>query len=280
MRTELRCDSIGRRQARAAKGLAGIAAVAALACVFLVQGARAAEPVVVDLPIANGVTERVLYRAPDNPKLALVMLPGGDGIIALGPDGKIGRGGNFLVRTREKWVARGAAVAIPDAPSDGKSLYYLRLSPFYAQAVRAIVAFLHSRTRAPVWVVGTSQGTNAAANAAAAMTHGEIAGLVLTSSLTRAGGKPELQETVFGTDLAAINVPVLIASHVDDACILSPPSDNARLKAMLTRSPKTAIITAAGGLPPRSQPCDTESPHGFYGVEDDTIARILAWIGA
>lgn len=232
-----------------------------------------------DLPIGNGVAERVLYLAPDDPKLALVMLPGGDGVLAIGPDGKIGRGGNFLVRTRAKWVARGAAVAIPDAPNDGKSLFFLRHSAFYAGAVRAIVEFIHGRTRAPVWLVGTSQGTNAAANAAAAMTHGEIAGIVLTSSLTRPGGRPELQETVYGTDLAAIDVPVLIASHVDDSCNLSPPSENAKLKSMLTRAPHSEIMTFSGGLPPRSQPCEALAPHGFYGVEDEVIARILAWIG-
>lgn len=247
---------------------------------ILVVRHAVAAPVVVDLPIGGGVAERVLYLAPDNPKVALIMLPGGDGILAIDPDGKIRRGGNFLVRTREDWVAHGAAVAIPDAPNDGKSLFYLRHSPFYAQAVRVIVDFLHSRTRAPVWLVGTSQGTNAAANAAAAMTHGEIAGIVLTSSLTRQGGRPELQETVFGTNLAAINVPVLIASHVDDICNLSPPSENAKLKAALTASPRSEIVTFSGGSPPRSQPCEAFAPHGFYGVEGAVIARILAWMGA
>lgn len=254
--------------------------LAALALVFLGQSVRAAEPVVVDLPIAGGVSERVLYLAPANPKLALIMLPGGDGVLAIAPDGKVGRGGNFLVRTRNAWVTRGAAVAIPDAPSDGKSLFFLRHSPFYAQAVRAIVDFLHGRTRAPVWLVGTSQGTNAAVNAAAALTHGEIAGVVLTSSLTRAGRRPELQETVYGTDLAAIDVPVLIVSHADDACNLSPPTENAKLRSMLTHSPKSEIITVSGGLPPRSQPCEAFAPHGFYGVEDEIVQRILAWMGA
>jgi len=250
-----------------------------LAALLLAHSARAAEPVVADLPIGGGVSERVLYLAPDNPKLALVMLPGGNGVVEIAPDGKIAKGGNFLVRTRKAWVARGAAVAIPDAPSDGKSLFFLRHSAFYAEAVRVIVAFLHQRTRAPVWLVGTSQGTNAATNAAAALTHGEIAGIVLTSSLTRAGRRPELQETVYGTDLAAINVPVLIASHVDDACNLSPPAENAKLKSMLTHSPKSEIITVSGGLPPRSQPCEAFAPHGFYGVEDEVVQRILAWIG-
>ena len=71
---------------------------------------------VVDLPVAGGV-ERVLYLAPARPTAVLVMFTGGDGIVALGPDGRIGRPGNFLVRTRQQWVDQGFAVAISDAPS-------------------------------------------------------------------------------------------------------------------------------------------------------------------
>ncbi len=253
--------------------------VAVLFGLFVARNATAA-PIVVDLPIGGGVTERVLYLAPDNANVALIMLPGGDGIINLGPDGKIGRSGNFLIRTRAKWLEQGAAVLIPDAPSDGAALFGRRLTPFYAQAVRAIVDFVHSRTHAPVWLVGTSQGTNAAVNAAAAMSHGEIAGVVLTSTLTRPGGKPEFKETVYGANLAAINVPVLIASHVDDGCNLSPPGENAPLKARLTGAPRSEIVTFSGGLPARSQPCEAFAPHGFYGIEDQVIARILAWIRA
>jgi hypothetical protein len=249
---------------------------AAAALLLLMRGAVAA-PKVVDLPIANGISERVLYLAPDNPSVALVMLPGGDGVIDLGADGKIGRGGNFLVRTRGKWVASGAALAIPDAPSDGNGLMARRLTPFYAQAVRVIVEFVRKQTQAPIWLVGTSQGTNAAVNAAAAMTHGEIAGIVLTSSLTRAGRRPELSETVYGANLAAIDVPVLIASHEGDACVLSPPSENPKLQAALTHTPRSAIITFTGGLPPRTQPCDAFAQHGFYGIEGEVVTRILAW---
>jgi hypothetical protein len=252
---------------------------AVLILFFLIHSAAAA-PTIVDLAIGGGVSERVLYLAPDNPTVAFIMLPGGDGVIDLEPDGKIERGGNFLVRTRGKWVAAGAAVAIPDAPSDGNGLMGRRLTPFYAQAVRVIVDFVHSRTQAPVWLVGTSQGTNAAVNAATAMNHGEIAGVVLTSTLTRPGRRPELRETVYGADLAAINVPVLIASHAEDGCALSPPVENANVKAKLTGAPRSEIVTFSGGKPPRSQPCEAFAQHGFYGIEDVVIARILAWIRA
>ncbi len=112
------------------------------------------------------------------------------------------------------------------------------------------------------------------------MTHGEIAGVVLTSSLTRPGRKPEFLETVYGADLAAIDVPVPIASHIDDGCNLLPPSENAKLKAALTGAPRREIMTFSGGLPPRSSACEAFAQHGFCGVEDAVIARIFAWMGA
>ena len=28
------------------------------------------------------------------------------------------------------------------------------------------------------------------------------------------------------------------------------------------------------------QPCETEAPHGFFGIEQATVERIAEWIGA
>ena len=42
-----------------------------------------------------------------------------------------------------------------------------RLDPGYADIVRQIATFAHGKSGAPVWLVGTSRGTVAAANGAA-----------------------------------------------------------------------------------------------------------------
>ena len=58
----------------------------------------------------------VLVQVPDGPvKAVAVMFPGGDGRIGVSPDGSIGRIGNFLIRTRAQWVARGLMFAAVDA---------------------------------------------------------------------------------------------------------------------------------------------------------------------
>lgn len=244
----------------------------------LVGSARAASAV--DLPASGGGKQRVLYLQPANPVAALIMFPGGDGVIKLGSDGTPLAGGNFLVRTRDSWVAQGMAVAIPDVPDNHRQLYDYRTSADYADDIGKIVAYVRTQTKAPIWLVGTSQGTNAAVGGASRMTKGEIAGVVLTSTLTRQGGRPELKETVFQANLAAINVPVLILSHKNDQCNLTPPSDGANVKAALKGSPKVEVETVSGGLPPISQPCEAKAAHGFYGMEDQVVAQISGWIKA
>lgn len=257
--------------------LAGLC-LGVLVCTAAIGGALAASTV--DLPASGGGKQRVLYMAPANPVAALIMFPGGDGVIKLGSDGTPLAGGNFLVRTRDSWVKQGMAVAIPDVPANMRVLYGNRTTADYADDIGQIVAYVRTQTKAPIWLVGTSQGTNAAVGGASRMTKGEIAGVVLTSTLTRQGGRAELKETVFQVNLAAINVPVLILSHTNDQCNLTPPSDGASLKAALKGSPKVEVQTASGGLPPISPPCEAKAQHGFYGIEDQVVAQISGWIKA
>ena len=232
----------------------------------------------VDLPASGGGKQRVLYLQPTNPVAALIMFPGGDGIIKLGTDGTPAAGGNFLVRTRDAWVKQGMAVAIPDVPDNQRNLFNRRTTDDYAADIGKIVAYVRTQTKAPIWLVGTSQGTNAAVGGASRLTKGEIAGVVLTSTLTRQGGKPEFKETVFAANLAAINVPVLVLSHTGDKCNLTPPGDAASVKAALKSSPKVEVQMVSGGLPPVSPACEAKAEHGFYGIEDQVVAQISNWI--
>jgi dienelactone hydrolase len=258
--------------------ISGKAAVAALLMMLATAGSAVAASGTIDLPASGGAKQRVLYLQPDNPGAALIMFPGGDGSVKLSSDGTFGAGGNFLVRTRERWVQQGMAVAIPDVPTNRSNLFNYRTSADYAGDVEKIVAYVRTQTKAPIWLVGTSQGTNAAAGAASRLTHGEIAGVVLTSTLTRQGNKPNLKETVFEANLAAINVPVLILSHSGDKCDITPPGDAERVKAALKSSPKVEVVLVSGGLPPKSPACEARAEHGFFGIEPEVVTRIAGWI--
>lgn len=246
-------------------------------CLAAHQSIAAPVQKVAQVPFAGG-SQTVLYIGPAAPSAIVINFPGGDGQVKIETDGTVGVGGNFVVRTRELWVQQGLGVVIPDVPGRYSTLFSRRNTAEYGDAVARLVAFAKSQANVPVWLVGTSQGTNAAANGGSRLTHGEIAGVVLTSSLTRKGNRPNLLETVFDDDLAAIDVPVLIVSHKDDSCELSPPSDAARIKAALSHSPRSDIILISGGLPPKSRPCEARSAHGYFGVEAETVQRIADWM--
>jgi len=75
--------------------------------------AQAAPPRVVDVPTRAGVTERILYLAPDKARATALLFPGGSGDFEVTPEGEIVRQkGNFLVRTRSMLADEGIAVAV------------------------------------------------------------------------------------------------------------------------------------------------------------------------
>src|SRR5438270_2768716 len=75
--------------------LTRLALTVAVAMLLMVPISHAtADTLVVDLPLEDGGSQRVLYASPANPpRAALVMLPGGNGIVEIGNDGSIRRMG-------------------------------------------------------------------------------------------------------------------------------------------------------------------------------------------
>jgi pimeloyl-ACP methyl ester carboxylesterase len=251
----------------------------ALAATFLlaVVEPAVAQNVASEIALAGGGSERVVFTSPANPTAILVMFAGGDGTVEIADSGTIGNTGNFLLRTQPLWLAQGFAVEILGAPNNA-SLNGQRHTEAYADAVGRAVDFARTRSSAPVWLVGTSAGTTGAANGAAHL-GGKVTGLVLTSSVTRQ--YPDLGETVFDTNLAAITVPVLIVANQDDACPVTPPGDSPRIAAFLVRSPRKEVVYVhRDQICSSCRACEAFAPHGFLGIESAVIQRIADWIRA
>jgi pimeloyl-ACP methyl ester carboxylesterase len=185
--------------------------------------------------------------------------------------------GNFLVRSRGLFLARGFAVAVVDAPSDQSAgLGSFRFSPDHVLDIAAVVDWLRKSAPAPVWLVGTSRGTLSAANAAGRVSG--VAGLVLTSTVTRA--RKRQPGTVFDTGLAGLRLPVLVVHHRDDGCVVCPSSDTGEIMRQLGKAAKAELILVEGGDPPRSEPCEALSAHGYFGIEAKVVTAIADWIRA
>ncbi|HTW51475.1 MAG TPA: alpha/beta hydrolase [Stellaceae bacterium] len=228
--------------------------------------AASAQAVVQDI----GGTQ-VLYAGPANPRAVVFMFAGGDGDVGFNIAGQITRlNGNFLMRTEPLWLAQGLGFATLASSS---SLMGQRHTPAYAATIARGVDFVRSRTQAPIWLVGTSMGSIAAANGAAHLP-GRMAGVVLTSSVA---GPNRNGETVFDSDLGAIAIPALVVSNRGDSCPIAGPGFAPQILAALARSPRKDLIYVESHQL-QSDPCEAMSPHGYLGIEADVVQRISAWI--
>jgi pimeloyl-ACP methyl ester carboxylesterase len=199
-----------------------------------------------------------------------VLFTGGPGRVGLLGKGIPQPGANFLVRSRRHFLKEGVATAVVDAPSDLRGMNdRFRMSPAHARDVGTVVADLRRRLPGlPVYLVGTSRGTVSAAYAAAALGKA-VDGVVLTSSVFNAGpGGAGLS----GFDYKALQAPLLLVHHADDACPVTPHHEAARL-ALHHR-----LVTVHGGLPAQSEACEAFAAHGYLGVEAEAVTAIVGWM--
>jgi len=235
---------------------------------------------VVDIPTRPGVTQRMLVLAPPEPKAAVVLIPGGHGGLQLFPNGSMKWGeGNFLVRTRQLFADQGLLVAVIDAPSDRQAAPFLqgfRQKPEHAADLKAVIAWLRESARVPVWLVGTSRGTQSAGYVAIELSGPEGPdGVVLSSTiLSDDKGRP-----VPAMPLGKIRVPVLVVHHEQDGCTHCAFSDIPALMSKLTSAPRSQLLSFKGGNN-QGDACEAMAYHGFNGLEKDVVQQTAAWIVA
>lgn len=246
------------------------------ACV-IVPAARADDRVV-DIPTRAGVTQRFLLIPSPEPTAALVLFVGGHGGLQFTEAGSPRWGNNnFLMHSARLFASQGFTVAMIDAPSDRQSPPFLsgfRQTPEHVADVKAVITWLKEQTRLPVWLVGTSRGTQSvAASATALTTGGGPDGIVLTSTILndpRSRSVPDMR-------LESLSVPVLVVHHEQDACRVCLFRDMPRMMEKLAATPRKALITFRGGEN-QGDPCEALSYHGYNGLENDVVTRIGSWI--
>lgn len=234
---------------------------------------------VVDIPTRPGVTQRLMLFSPDNPQAAVILFPGGHGGIQITPKGDFQWGEeNFVVRTRQMFAAKGLLVAVVDAPSDRQSEPFLggfRQKSEHVVDIKAVIAWVKQQADIPVWLVGTSRGTQSAAFIATQLpvADGGPDGLVLTSTIV----KDSKSRPVPDMALEKIAIPVLVVHHKQDGCKHCPYAGLSRLMDKLTASPKKELLSFEGGQN-RGDPCKPMAYHGFNGIEKKVVDQIADWI--
>ena len=237
----------------------------------------------VSLDTRPGVSLSFLLLEPSQPKAVVLLFAGGRGRLGLSQSSrsvslKWGRN-NFLVRSRALFVQQGLVVALIDAPSDRLSkpglLGGFRTSNTHAKDIRQVIEWLRLRYELPVWLVGTSRGTESVAHLGIQI-QDLITGLVLTSSMTVRDKKGK---AVTDLPIGEIKRPVLLIAHKQDACAKTPPQGVFQISRMLTAA-KPEVRLFEGGSIPRSKPCKALSYHGFLGIELQVVVEIAGFIKA
>lgn len=234
---------------------------------------------VVEIPTRAGVMQTMLVIKPAEPKAAVILFAGGHGGLQIFPNGSMKWGeGNFLIRARQHFVDAGMMVVIVDAPSDRQNPPYLgnfRQTPEHAADIKAVIAWVRTQAQVPVWLVGTSRGTQSVAYLGIELAGEEGAnGLVLTSSMLKDNkGRP-----LPAMPLERIRIPVLVVHHESDGCAVCLFKDMPLLMEKLTNTSRKELLTFTGGAN-RGDPCEAHAYHGFNGLEREVVGKIAAWIG-
>ena len=233
---------------------------------------------VVDIPTRPGVTQRIVVLTPQVPKAAVVLFAGGHGGLQISSDGVFGRGkGNFLVRSRQSFADLGLLTVVVDAPSDRQSHPYLsgfRQRAEHVTDIKAVIAWVRQQTKVPVWLVGTSRGTQSAAYVATELNRSDGPdGLVLTSTIL----SDNKSQPVPSMPVGKLTIPVLVVHHEQDGCKHCAFSDIHDLIEKLDHVPNKQLLSFKDGEN-RGDPCEAFSYHGFNGIEREVVSQIATWI--
>lgn len=227
-----------------------------------------------------GITQRYyLIKPAEQPRAIALMFVGGEGNLGLeeGRPPKITN--NFLMRTRLQVAAAGLRLAFPDTPSDqSKGLGNFRISADHAQDIAAVIQAVKAETDLPVFLISTSRGTISAANAAARLPPGTIAGLIMSSAITVRGNRG--QAYIQQLPVKDIKLPVFVIAHRDDGCYVTPPGNVASLLNAMPEAPRKDSLTLTGGAGAGGDPCGSQSAHGFLDSEEPAVKAITDWIEA
>lgn len=180
---------------------------------------------VVDIPAAEGGTQRFLWVRPDAPIATIVNLPGGTGVYAFQDDGttttEVGQC-SPPYRTRADFAARGIAMVLVDATSTGAT--------YNLNDTLAVIRHVRSRDNVPVWISGGSASTAATAFAAASLPDDIPAGAMFFSP-----ARPT-------SAVSTIRRPSLVVYHTGDTEAFGNLLYNA-----LTSAPVRERVAISGG---------------------------------
>jgi hypothetical protein len=230
-----------------------------------------------------------LDATPAPASVSVILMPGGDGVLALDASGNVtSKSGNFLIRSANEFMLRGANVVMLDvAPGFPSGIgYTARLGTTHRASIQTAVNTAFTRWAKPVWIVGTSNSGMSAINAgtSAAAAGGNmlnLTGVVLTSTVTDlvGGGSTQGAQDTFNAYRAALTRPTMVLAHASDACTISSSAGSTALYNAIPATTKILYTFPVGtGHSVISDVCGGFSWHGYAGLEAAAVTQIMNFI--
>ncbi len=230
---------------------------------------------------SSGAEFRTLLTGdPSTAKANLILLAGGRGVVKLSRSGEINAmKGNFLVRARQLFADRGYLTALVDAPLDRRNktglLGGFRVSVEHGDDLARVAARLYRLNRKPVVVIGNSRGSVSAANLALRGAKGTVSAAVLTSSVVKDNAKGR---SIKALPLGRIRIPVLFVHNEGDACHATLLKDVIPVVRAMKSKVTRADLIVVNSRKATSGHCKGRSPHGFLGIENQVVEKIVGWL--
>lgn len=213
---------------------------------FLFAASLLTAPALADQAVQVGGALALLNK-PGAPRASVILIPGGDGVLGVQPDGSFSSlRGNQLVRTRKSYAAQGiASLTIDSGVNVAEAIAYMR------------------KIARPVVVVATSRGSLRVAGALG----GKPDGIVLTASFLN-----EVQSSVGSPGALP---PTLVVHHRLDGCRFTPPSAVEPFKAW--GGGKVRVAWMDGGRD-SGNPCQAGGYHGFAGLDGRVVSTVSQFV--
>lgn len=254
-------------------------ALAATCLLILAPTVTLAQEQVVTVTSRSGVQQPyVLVEPAVPPKIALIMLPGGPGLLRLQQEGgkliKFNEAG-FMQRTRRQFADAGFAVAIVDTPSDQRELWRgFRMTTRHAQDIDAVITSLRARYGdIPIYLIGISRGGLSVAYLARHLGN-KVTGIIAMSALY----KDSRGESLEFFDWKQLRQRILIVGHRNDGCRNTLFEDSA----YVAREYSFPLIAATGGHQDLGKSdraeCGPWAHHNFLGIEQPVAREIIHWM--
>lgn len=226
------------------------------------------------IPVRPEVTLNYFFRTPAaGGDRIVVMFTRGGGQDNFRKEGdKFWFSEDFLMRSMDRFVALGYAVAAVGLPSDLQLMTdRFRVSDDHYTDIRALCELLARDGYASIYLASSGSGSISVLPIANRGLPPQVKGVILANQ-----HHPDLLQAPLAVD--SVRIPVLMLHHEADACERFLPEGAAKMRELLARVTKTTLVTVSGGKEAAENVCDSLGPHGFYGVEDRVVQVIDRWI--